>query len=98
MKKREIYGFTVTDKNGLGFTRYFNGDDSLVTDNPEGKLPPVLKRIYVAQLFLRFKVAYGYCKKVAQPKHGLQFKTITLKDWNAIQHPVKRFFNKIFRR
>lgn len=98
MKKSDIYGFSVTDNEGLGFTRYFNGSDSIISDNPEGNLPFGLRKIYVAQLFLGFHPARSLSESLAKRSEELTFKIITYEDWKKIEHPVKRFFKNLFKK
>ena len=94
---KNIYGFKLLDKNGNGFQRWFNGETKLTTDNPLGRLPNTLNSINIAQNVMDFKSAFSYCKAAAK-EHNLMYALLTEKDWKAIQHPVKRLLNKIFRR
>jgi len=98
MKKSDIYGFTVTNSDGLGFIRYFNGSDNIITDNPEGKLPFGLRKIYVTQLFLQFHPARTLSESLTKRSENLTFKIITYEDWKKIEHPVKRFFKNLFKK
>ena len=94
---KNIYGFKLLDKNGNGFQRWFNGETELITDNALGKLPNTLHSINIAQNVMEFKESYHYCFKIAI-KYNLHMTLYNEADWNAIQHPVKRLLNKIFRR
>lgn len=100
MKNEKIYGFSVMDKNGLGFTRWFNGSEVFITNNPKRKLPFGLNKIYVTQHYLDFSPAIKFIveKSIIEENKSLKFVFLTEQDWKAIQHPVKRFFNKLFNR
>jgi len=95
MKKEKIYGFAVTDKNGLGFTRWFNGNENITADNPEGKLPFDLNSIYVNQHYLNFNSAVKYIMESSLKNQKLTYNFLTEESWNAIQHPVKRFIKNL---
>jgi hypothetical protein len=97
MKKRDIYGFKLLDKNGIGFQRWFNGNTELVTNNLQGKLPNTLHSVNIAQNVMEFNEAFIYCNYAAI-EHNLLFTVLEEKDWKAIPHPVKRFFNKLFKK
>jgi hypothetical protein len=97
MKKQNIYGFKVIDENGLGFYRWFNGNPVKIIDNSKKTLSKGVIHLYVAQYYIDFYPAYDYCKDAAQ-KYQLKFITLTEQDWKAAGHPVKKFFNKLFKR
>ena len=94
---RNTYGFTLKNKDGYGLKRWFNGETQLVTNNPLGRLPGILHSINIAQNVMDFDSAFNYCKCIPE-KHKLSFYALTEKDWNAIQHPVKRFFKSLVKR
>ncbi len=91
---KNIYGFKVSDRNGNGFKRWFNGDTELTTDNPLGKLPENLNLVNNAQDVMQFTEAYHYCFK-AVIKYNLQFTLLNETDWNDIKSPLKKLINKI---
>lgn len=93
---KNIYGFKLLDKDGNGFKRWFNGDTELITDNPLGRLKNTLHSINIAQNVMELNDAAEYCKSILI-KYDLMFIPLYEKDWKAIQHPVKRFFNKLFK-
>jgi len=95
MKKKEIYGFSVRNKNGLGFTRWFNGDETITADNPEGKLPFNLNRIYINQHYLNFHPARLLTEASIEEDQNLTYVILTEQDWNVIQHPVKKLWLKL---
>jgi hypothetical protein len=94
---KNIYGFKITDKKGNGLKRWFNSETELITDNPQGKLPNTLHSVNIAQNVMEFNEAFIYCNYAAI-EHNLLFTVLEEKDWKAIPHPVKRFFNKLFKR
>jgi hypothetical protein len=85
------YGFIIRDGKGE-FTRWFNSNG--VTTLP---ITEVLNRIIIAQQFLVFHQAYALARASAR-ENELEFKTLTLEDWKAIQHPVKRLIKKVLKR
>jgi hypothetical protein len=97
MKKRDIYGFKIIDEEGIGFYRWFNGNPVKITDNPEGNLPLLINHIYIAQYYLDFHSAYKYCKDATQ-RYKLRFITLTEENWDAVEHPVKRFFKQLLKK
>lgn len=94
---KNIYGFTLKNKDGFGLKRWFNGETQLVTNNPLGRLPGILHSINIAQNVMDFKSAFSYCKAAAK-EHNLMYALLTEKDWKAIQHPVKRFIKNLRKR
>jgi hypothetical protein len=96
MKKRKKYGFKVFDERGFGFTRWFNGHEEQITDK-SGKLPLPLNLVYSTQRFWEFHKAQNYCREVSK-RYKLRFITLTEEDWNAIEHPVKRFFKQLLKK
>lgn len=98
MKKGDIYGFTVTDKNGNSFTRWFNGSEVLITDNKEGKLPFELNHLLITQRYTEFNPARSYVESITKRSEDLHFTILTEQDWKAIQHPVKRLFKSLVKR
>jgi hypothetical protein len=97
MKKRDIYGFKLLDKNGIGFQRWFNGNTELVTNNLQGKLPNTLHSINIAQNVMEFNKSFIYCG-CAAVEYKLRFITLTEEDWNAIEHPVKKFYKQLLKK
>jgi hypothetical protein len=39
---KNIYGFILTNKAGIGFKRWFNSDTEILTDNALGRLPNII--------------------------------------------------------
>ena len=91
---KNIYGFTLLDKNGYGIERWFNGETQLVTNNSLGRLPGILHNINIAQKVMSFKESYHYCFKIAI-KYNLQMTLYNEADWNEIQDPIKKILKKI---
>lgn len=94
---KNIYGFKLLNKDGNGIKRWFNGETQLVTNNPLGRLPGILHSINIAQNVLDFESSFNYCRSTSK-EYNLNFAELTEKDWNAIQHPIKRFFKGLVKK
>lgn len=85
------YGFTIKDGKSE-FTRWFNSNG--VTTMP---ITEELRRVIVTQQFLVFDQAYQAAKASAK-ENELEFKTLTLEDWKAVENPVKKFIKNLFKK
>jgi hypothetical protein len=88
---KNVYGFKVSDVLG-SFSRWFSdatdGDD--VMSN-------TLREIMLRQAPQDFKDAYEYCEWVAR-QNGFEFKELTEADFKKTGNPIKKLFNKIFKK
>ena len=97
-KMNKIYGFEVTNIAGQGFKRWFNSNTIRMCHTKECDLPPELERVCSAQCFMQsFKKAFDYSKLRSQAL-GFDFKELTEEDYKKTGNPVKKLFNKIFKK
>lgn len=77
MIKTLTYGFTITDANGKGFTRWHNDKVEFIQPT---NLTDTINRVYVAQHVLIFKTAFAYCRYAAS-EHNLKFEILDYLDF-----------------
>jgi len=90
------YGFKLVDLKGNGFKRWFTDAETMIVDNPEGKLPMPVNSVYITQHNISFHSAYNYCQ-IAAKEHNLVFTILEEKDFND-KTPSKNLFRKLLKR
>lgn len=85
------YGFKIIFPQGV-FIRWFSSNGKY-----EGQLTENVNQVIIAQKFLPFHSAYA-CSKAACRERGLEFISLTEKDFKKSGSPLKNFFRKLFKR
>lgn len=90
MKHMKSYGFKLSDGK-VTFTRWFSSYGT--TDGiPVGHLDDIIR----AQHCRVYHQAHAYCKAAAH-KYGLNFQTLTEKDWRENKNPIIAFIHKLIK-
>ena len=88
---KNVYGFRVSDVVG-SFDRWFSD----ATDG-DGEMTNTLREIMLRQAVMDFPDAYKYSEWVAR-QNEFEFKELTEADFKKSGNPIKKLFNKIFKR
>lgn len=96
MDESKTYGFVVTNSDGHGFRRWHIDTVQIFSESEHGILPQPVLQVFITQDVMIFEAAVKYCR-IASKEHELNFKILTLQDWEKFSPPtfLERWLKRI---